>query len=430
MNAVARALFCVVKKIEPESQWEKAVQGLREMDHVQKSLVWVELANGALALPSESERAALHSQYKFAFKRALREAENQPETVLISGGDIGGDASVQLQSSVKSDSVMMLLRLILEKLHIDYSDDEPLIHETVLVSDDGVIDSSDVVNADAIPARTAKRRINPAISGANVDFSALMAKCDAILQDLQALRGELESGAAGGGKLDQILEELKVMREASSGVLYSSFLDEVKNEVLGDVVNSFKGFAAGEIKPLQDSIESLNTLIDGSLKNRLTGVDSILDTQQKNIDNLSNTVLGLISLDRKFESIEQKINGLVGDEGFDGRLRLVESRLESDINTTSEFKENMKSIVSGMPELTIRISRITEDLNSRNSDIQSCLKIMYLIATKFTFYYGVDKVGPIVSDILKIHPELAEENGSDAAGGAKPGTKKTTKKGP
>jgi len=73
-NAV-KALDYVVRNVDADAQWSRAVASLRQMSQLERLRAWVELSNRALGSSEPLNGTVLHSQYKLAFKRAVREAD-------------------------------------------------------------------------------------------------------------------------------------------------------------------------------------------------------------------------------------------------------------------------------------------------------------------------------------------------------------------
>ncbi len=72
-DSVVKALVHVVNNLDIGNQWKRAVNGLKSMSALEKARVWVEMSSSLK--PDQVCFAVLFSQYKTAYKRAVREAE-------------------------------------------------------------------------------------------------------------------------------------------------------------------------------------------------------------------------------------------------------------------------------------------------------------------------------------------------------------------
>ena len=70
-----KALDYVVRNVDTETQWRRAVDGLKRMNSLEKTRMWVDLSNLALKIDDPVRASVVLSQYKIAYKRAMREAE-------------------------------------------------------------------------------------------------------------------------------------------------------------------------------------------------------------------------------------------------------------------------------------------------------------------------------------------------------------------
>ena len=90
--SVSKALLFFCDNLDAERQWGKAVDALKEMDHMQKAQAWTLMANKA-AVNNNNNNAVL-SKYKCAYKRAVCEAEEEGMGGRsFAGGGGGGNLS-------------------------------------------------------------------------------------------------------------------------------------------------------------------------------------------------------------------------------------------------------------------------------------------------------------------------------------------------
>jgi len=82
--SASKALLFFCDNLDEERQWGKAVDALKEMDHMQKAQTWMLMANKA-AVNNNNNNAVL-SKYKCAYKRAVREAEEGVGSITVNGG--------------------------------------------------------------------------------------------------------------------------------------------------------------------------------------------------------------------------------------------------------------------------------------------------------------------------------------------------------
>ena len=84
----AKALLFFCDDMEPKAQWERAVDFLRSMDHMQKAQVWNLMTDPEIGHAKLSKR-------RTAYKRAIKEAEESGFAVSSnSGGDSGTDLKI------------------------------------------------------------------------------------------------------------------------------------------------------------------------------------------------------------------------------------------------------------------------------------------------------------------------------------------------
>ena len=78
VTRASNALLFFCKNMDPEEQWERAVQLMKEMDHMEKASVWRVLAEPDVG-------AAQLSVRRTAYKRVLREVEEEDAHCHASG---------------------------------------------------------------------------------------------------------------------------------------------------------------------------------------------------------------------------------------------------------------------------------------------------------------------------------------------------------
>ncbi len=71
VQRASKALIFFCTNMEPEGQWKKAVNLMKEMSHMEKASVWKSMVDAS------NTDGALLSVRRTAYKRALREAEEE-----------------------------------------------------------------------------------------------------------------------------------------------------------------------------------------------------------------------------------------------------------------------------------------------------------------------------------------------------------------
>ncbi len=69
-----RAFQNIIHGFDTEQQWQRALYAVREMDVLEKILLWISLSRSTLDLPA-TERVVVLSQYKVLYKNALKETD-------------------------------------------------------------------------------------------------------------------------------------------------------------------------------------------------------------------------------------------------------------------------------------------------------------------------------------------------------------------
>ena len=159
--SASKALLFFCDNLEPEKQWAKAVEALREMDHMQKAQTWTLMVNKAtttaLGSHNNNNDAAslllLLSKYKCAYKRAVREAEEEE-----SGGGggcsccCGGYSSSPLKSTEIDEALNKSIELcrLFQKTYSELIDGRLLMREITEVGGrgGGVVDGVSVLKAE------------------------------------------------------------------------------------------------------------------------------------------------------------------------------------------------------------------------------------------------------------------------------------------
>ena len=160
--SASKALLFFCDNLEPEKQWAKAVEALREMDHMQKAQTWTLMVNKAtttaLGSHNNNNDAAslllLLSKYKCAYKRAVREAEEE-ESGRGGGGCsccYGGYSSSPLKLTEIDEALNKSIELcrLFQKTYSELIDGRLLMREITEVGGrgGGVVDGVSVLKAE------------------------------------------------------------------------------------------------------------------------------------------------------------------------------------------------------------------------------------------------------------------------------------------
>ena len=317
-NRVVLALECVVRNIEPESQWEKAVEELKRMSDFEKSIVWIELSNTAKEMHSEAERMITLSQYKLVFKRALKEIDETQQPIFITGDDKNSCCD---EMKKKLDKIVITLHAIHSKVYNHDIKVETDSESEVDIERDDTAYSKPPRSTNNNPIRTVQPN------------DSVQTQINTVRQDrfVVELKDMIAKREQSDRQIDKRIEELSIKQEQIS--------DSAKERLTVEI----KG-----LLELQQQHES-------ETKKR---VDEISNAQEKNFNAYTRLLEQTMSIIREIESTQGLLNNLIAQNNESiTEMKTEMKEMQEDIAyIKEETREMNQSIQSLIPDLIALVS--------------------------------------------------------------------------
>lgn len=374
--SASKALLFFCKNMEPEAQWERAVQLMREMDHMEKASVW-----RVLAAPDVG--GAQLSVRRTAYKRVLREVEEEGMHCHASGN---GNVVSMEEDVRKADEMYELVKMLVETLTTDRTSHMSLHTSGAYGSplgDKGVID--DLMGKIGALVDGKVGQFGQLTDGM---YQALMKEIQtscASKQDLKDLsvdiHSKLESQAAettktftGGfqlmAKKEEVDEAVRVLRVDLKHVEDVADGNDIRLDMIG-----VKNGLQDQINALGSGMTQNHDLLIGNTKEYMVVVHEIADLCAENTNSIgilkddktttdsalkSLIVSGLSEFRTKIDN-EEKVRM---DSDADLKALIESNQQDTSVLLNKSATEN-DTLKRGFDDLSQKIESQTESTNSR-----------------------------------------------------------------
>jgi hypothetical protein len=307
-NRAAFALECVVRNIEPESQWTRAVEAMRKMSEFEKAAVWLELSNTAKETGTEAEKMIALSQYKLVFKRAIRDVENIP-VMLIETGNNSNVCCDEIKRRL--DRISVVLKAMLQRIHN---------HE---IHVDTESESEDV-----------ERFMADSPSGQNTGIIPM--------------RGQMENMKHETERLDADMRRMREVKEKSD-METQERIDELFRIIEKNTESREK-----ESKKMAEDIKKMETSQEQKESEMQKRVEEMSSAQDKNFNAYTRLFEQTIAVIKDIEATQKDLNDLIAkNHAFMSEIKAEIVGLKQEVKNTKEETKNVEhSITELIPALT------------------------------------------------------------------------------